>query len=88
MAILSIILVFAGALLMDRPRTGYYLLYPGLFLAFIFSLTSLVDVFMAKEISPGRRILWIILSVSVPVLGGLLFYFIHYGKTRQDDVVH
>ena len=82
LAALSIILIILGALLMGRTESGYYFLYPGLLLAAIFSITSVVDVFQAKEISEGRRIIWVILSISVPVLGGLLFYFIHMGKSR------
>jgi len=81
--IISTILVIAGVLMIDRTQKGYYVLYSGLLLAIVFSITSVIDVFKAKEISPGRRIIWTILAISVPVLGGLLFYLIHHGKTKQ-----
>lgn len=66
---------------MGRTASGYYFLYPGLLMAAIFSITSVIDIFKAKEINEGKRIIWIILSISVPVLGGLLFYLIHLGRS-------
>ena len=81
--VISTLLVITGSLLIDRTKSAYYILYLGLFMAIVFSISSVVDVFKAKDISNGRRMIWIILTISVPVLGGLLFYVINHGKTKQ-----
>ena len=83
-AIASIALV-AGALIIEKSRAGYWILYTGIFLAIIFSITSIIDLLRLKSLSQNKKTLWLILVVSVPVLGGLLFYLIHFG--RGGDVI-
>jgi hypothetical protein len=82
-ACISILLVIVGSLLMGRSETGYYFLYPGFVVATIFSISTVFDVFRTKEISQGKKIIWMILTISVPVLGGLLFYILEYGNSKQ-----
>jgi hypothetical protein len=82
LAIVSIILVLAGAIMLGRNDGGYFILYGGLILAAIFSITSIIDVAKAS-LSPKRRIVWLIMVICVPVFGGLLYYVIQHGKGAQ-----
>jgi uncharacterized membrane protein YhaH (DUF805 family) len=79
-AVLSIIMVLAGSVMISRTDNAYWILYGGLALATIFSLFSIIDVFKARNMNAGRRTLWLIMVICVPVMGGLIFYLIHYGK--------
>lgn len=79
-AVLSIIMVLAGSVVISRTDDAYWLLYGGLALATIFSLSSIIAVFTASNMNSGRRTLWLIVVICVPVLGGMIFYLIHYGK--------
>jgi len=79
LAIVSIILVIAGSILLGKYDSGYFVLYSGLLLAAIFSITSIIDVARAS-LSPKRRIVWLIMVICVPVVGGLFYYVIQHGK--------
>lgn len=86
LGILAIILVMAGAITLSRTDTGYWILYSGLALAGIFSLTSIVDVIKARSLNSGRRTLWLIMVICVPVFGGLIYYVIQYGKEGRNVI--
>jgi Phospholipase_D-nuclease N-terminal len=84
LAILSIILVIAGAAMLGKYEYGYYVLFAGFLAAIIFSITSIIDVFKARHLREGRKMLWLIMVICVPVFGGLLYYGIEYGKSSRD----
>lgn len=86
LAIAASIMVIAGAMILDASKAGYWILYAGLFLAAVFTITSIIDVIKAGHLMQGRRTLWLIMVICVPVLGGLLYYLIHYGKKGHDVI--
>lgn len=85
-AVLSVIMILAGAVILSRTDTGYWILYSGLLLAAIFSFTSIIDVIKARSLNSGRRTLWLIMVICVPVFGGLLYYVIQYGKQGTNVI--
>jgi hypothetical protein len=84
LAIISIILVIAGSALSGKNENGNYILYAGLLAGAIFYLTSIIDVFRSRTVRPSRKIVWLIMTICVPVVGGLLYYVIEYGKSSRD----
>jgi uncharacterized membrane protein YhaH (DUF805 family) len=86
LAIISIILVISGAAMLGKYKMGYYVLYAGLLAATIFSITSIIDVVKARHLREGRKTLWLIMVICVPVFGGLLYYGIEYGKNSRDVI--
>lgn len=88
LAALASIAVVAGSLIIEKSRTGYWILYSGIALAIIFAITSIIDLLQLKSLSQNKKVLWLILVVSVPVVGGLLFYLIHFGRGGDTIRMH
>jgi hypothetical protein len=86
LAIISIILLIAGSVLLGRSPSGLFILYSGLLAGTIFTITSIIDVFRSKTVRPPRKIVWLIMVICVPVVGGLLYYVIEYGKSSRDVI--
>ncbi|HLO82112.1 MAG TPA: PLD nuclease N-terminal domain-containing protein [Chitinophagaceae bacterium] len=86
LGIISIILVVAGSALIGKSQNGNYILYSGFLAGTIFSLTSIIDVARSRVVRPSRKIVWLIMVICVPVVGGLLYYVIEYGKSSRDVI--
>lgn len=80
LAALSSIALVAGSLIIEKSEKGFWILYAGIAMAIIFAITSIIDLLRLKSLSQNKKTLWLILVVSVPVVGGLLFYLIHFGR--------
>lgn len=59
-----------------------YVLYAGLALHAIFWVWSLIIVINANDLKPFQKRFWLIIVVTVPVLAGLLFHFLHNRRNR------
>ena len=86
LAVISIILVIVGSALLGKSEYGNYILYAGLFVGTVFSISSVIDVFRSKTVRSSRKIVWLIMVICVPVVGGLLYYVIEYGKSSRDVI--
>jgi hypothetical protein len=58
-------------------RASDYFLYAGVALFGIFWIWSIGMVIGAVDLKPFQKRFWLIAVVAVPVLGGLLFHFMH-----------
>ena len=58
-------------------RSADYILYAGLALYGIFWILSIAKVLSAPDLKPFQKRFWMIAVIAVPVLGGLLFHFMH-----------
>ncbi len=84
LGVMSTILVIAGSILLSGSDTGYIILYIGLLIGIVFSITAVIDVIKSRSLNSGRRTLWLIIVFCVPVLGGLMYYLIHQRKSGLD----
>ena len=76
--LLAVILLFIG---IGTKSYGYlggtYILYAGFALLGIFWLWSIALVLSAADLKPFQKRFWMIAVIAVPVLGGLVFHFMH-----------
>lgn len=82
LAILGTILIVAGLLTMAYFIIGTFLLYAGVLLAGIFWIWSVLNIAATRDLRLYQKMFWLILAVSVPVMGGLLYYIMHQQKNR------
>lgn len=82
LAMIGTALILLGLVSMPYIELGTYLLYAGFLIAGIFWLWSIADVLMADDLRMHQKMFWLIVTVPVPVMGGLLFYIMHQKKNR------
>lgn len=81
--IIGTILIFAGLSMMQKEMpAGEYIMYFGLIVAGIVWVWSVWDVIFAHDMKGFQKMFWLIITVSVPVMGGLLFYLMHQKKGK------
>jgi len=56
----------------------------GTALGFMFYILTLLQVIRTPTLSPGRRVFWIVAIVCVPMIGNLIYIFIHDADTRKQ----
>jgi hypothetical protein len=77
LGLVSLLLIFIGVgMRANNYDSGDYVLVFSFFLAGINWIWSLIDVFKDFRVNSGseNRLIWIILVVVLPVIGGLLYY--------------
>lgn len=77
LALVSTALIALGLVIMPHFEIGTYILYAGLLLAGIFWALAIWDVIAAADLKYFQKLLWLLIVASVPVVGGLIFYFMH-----------
>ncbi|NML22472.1 hypothetical protein HHL16_16430 [Pseudoflavitalea sp. G-6-1-2] len=81
--IISTILIFLGLSMMQKDYYyGEYIMYFGFIVAGIVWIWSIWDVIFADDLKGFQKTFWLILTVSVPVMGGMLFYMMHQKKGK------
>lgn len=75
-------LILVGLVAMPHIELGTYLLYAGFLIAGIFWLWSIWDVVIANDLRLYQKMFWLIVTISVPVMGGSLFYIMHQKRNR------
>ncbi|MDB5196193.1 MAG: hypothetical protein JWP88_563 [Flaviaesturariibacter sp.] len=76
LGIVSLILLIIGAIMLQRPDNsiGRYILFASIGLGAIHWLWSIIDVFKHQNLASQSRVLWGILVIAVPPVGGILYY--------------
>lgn len=82
LAILGTLLIIIGLISMTYFMIGIWLLYVGFLLAGIFWVWSVLDIAAAKHLRFYQKMFWLIIAISVPVMGGLLYFVLHQDKNR------
>lgn len=80
LAILGTIFIVGGLLTMPYFLLGTWLLYLGILLAGIFWVWAILDIMTVHHLKLHQRMFWLILAISVPVMGGLLYYVMHQDR--------
>jgi hypothetical protein len=75
-------LILAGLAAMPQYEFGRYIMYSGFLLAGIFWIWAIIDVANAHDLKSFQKMFWLIVTVSVPVMGGLLFYIMHQRRNK------
>ena len=76
--VIGVILVFIGIGMKSYGHlAGNYILLAGLALFGIFWIWSIAMVLSAIDLKPFQKRFWMIAVIAVPVLGGLVFHFLH-----------
>lgn len=84
LAMIGTALILIGLLALPQYEIGTYIMYAGFLIAGIFWLWAIWDVIAAHDLKYYQKMFWLILTVSVPVMGGLLFYIMHQ---KQNKIV-
>jgi hypothetical protein len=75
LGLFSLLLLFIGiGLTANSYASGQYVLIAGVILGGIHWIWSIIDVFSHQNKRSQSRILWAILVIVVPPVGGLLYY--------------
>ncbi|AXY78382.1 hypothetical protein D3H65_32255 [Paraflavitalea soli] len=77
LAMIGTALILIGLVAMPHYELGTYVMYAGFLLAGIFWIWAILDVISANDLKYYQKMFWLIVVVSVPVMGGLLFYILH-----------
>jgi hypothetical protein len=77
LAMVGTALILIGAVAMPHYEMGTYLMYAGFLLAGIFWVWTIWDVIAADNLKYFQKILWLFIVISLPLMGGLLFYIVH-----------
>lgn len=76
--IAGVILLFIGiGMKSNSMEAGNIVLPAGLLLMGFFWIWSIINVVTAPDMKPFQKRFWMIAVISVPVLGGLVFHFMH-----------
>ena len=75
--VLGTILLIAHLWLTHKPPLRDYLLYASIALYVLFWILSIVDVSTAADLKYYQKMFWLIITVSVPLVGGCLYYVMH-----------
>jgi len=75
LGIISLILLFIGVAVYRSGSTGgYWIWIIATILGGIHWIWSIIDVFRQQTIASQSRVLWSILVIAIPAVGGLLYY--------------
>ena len=74
--IISLILLIIGAVLLRRPdhTLATYILIAAVALGAIHWIWAIIDVFRQQNLASQSRVLWGILVIAIPPIGGILYY--------------
>jgi RsiW-degrading membrane proteinase PrsW (M82 family) len=67
-------LILAGIITMPHYEFGLYITYAGFLLAGLFWLWTVMDVIGAPNLKSFQKMFWLVVTILIPVMGGLMFY--------------
>ena len=76
------IIILLGLMLMKQYDFGIYILYAGLIVVGVVWGWRIWDVIVGGDLRFYQKMFWLIITISVPVMGGLLFYILHQKRNR------
>lgn len=85
LAIISTIVLFLGiGFRANGDEAGDYILIAGTLLAGIHWIWAIVDVINRHDMRPYQKRFWLIVVITVPVFGAMVFYGLH---NERDKIV-
>lgn len=76
------IILLLGLMLMKEYDFGRYIMYAGFVVVGVVWVWSIWDVIVAEDLRYYQKMFWLIITISVPVMGGFIFYFMHQKRNR------
>lgn len=84
LAMVGTALILIGVVAIPQYEIGAYIMYAGLLLAGIFWLWTIWDVIAAENLKYFQKVLWLLIVILLPVMGGLIFYLL---SQRANKIV-
>lgn len=81
-ALVGVVVSMVGLALQNKYNKGESLTYGGLLFLGVFWIWSIYDVASAHDMRMYQKMFWLIITISVPAMGGLLFYLMHQKPNR------
>ena len=81
-AIIGTVLIFLGLMSLQRYPFGEWVMYAGFLLVGVVWVWSIWDVIVADDLKYFQKVFWLIITISVPVMGGLIFYILHQERGK------
>ena len=80
---LSVLIAFIGFVMLhaDNPA-GQYVYYVGLAMGGIFWMWNIAHVASSDELRNYQKMFWLIIVISIPVLGGFIYLFMHQRRNK------
>jgi hypothetical protein len=83
LGMIAAILLFLGLVLKTyNDSNGNIVLYTGIVLGGIFWIWAISEVIATNDLKPFQKRFWIIIVLSVPIVGGLLYHILHQQKNK------
>jgi hypothetical protein len=83
LGIIGALLLFIGlAMKTYNDPNGNLVLYAGIVLGGIFWIWAISEVIATDTLKPFQKRFWIIIVLSVPVVGGLLYHILHQQRNK------
>lgn len=83
LGMIAAILLFLGLVLKTyNDSNGNIVLYAGIVLGGIFWIWAISEVIATNDLKPFQKRFWIIIVLSVPIVGGLLYHILHQQKNK------
>lgn len=78
------VLIFLIGLFMQQKQSygGETLMYIGLSMGVIYWFWAIIDVVKADDLKPDQKKFWLIIVITVPVLGGTLYHIMHQSRNK------
>lgn len=80
--IAAILLLLGLVLKTYNDSNGNIVLYAGIVLGGIFWIWAISEVIATNDLKPFQKRFWIIIVLSVPIVGGLLYHILHQQKNK------
>ena len=75
-------LILAGIVTMPHYEFGLYVMYAGFLLAGLFWVWTVMDVIGARNLRSFQKMFWLVVTILIPVMGGLMFYVMNHESNK------
>lgn len=75
-------LIFLGLMMMQHYDIGRWIMYSGFIVVGVVWVWSIWDVIVAEDLRYYQKMFWLIITISVPVMGGLLYSIMNQKRNR------
>lgn len=75
-------IIILGLMLMKEHDVGRYILYSGLIVVGVVWVWSIWAVIVTEDLLFYQKMFWLIITISVPVMGGLLYSIMNQRRNK------